>query len=407
MRRSFALPSLVALLCSLSACSGGTDGFGVVALMQGGIAIVDPGARTVSAPFLVDQLGTKGGGRFDVAIAPDGKTTLISNFGDSEIYFLDTSDPANPSLAGDVELEFFAEDIAIDPKGKFALVSDGGFSPKVAVIDLASRSLVETFHAPVLTTDEEGDPLTYDGYYNAIAIAADGQTVLAANYFDSKLHVLTLDAAGHLSAVSTIDLIPEGSDVPVRPVNVAISPDGKTAIAAISSSVDDAAMSFPVLKITAPGVVELVDRVSPIHDVYAAQSIAFNPSGTRAYLNCVQPDPDTEDEVAANNLVIELDVSGPGAVSDSGKAVEVEFVGQSQLFGVETLAIDSSGKSLYVSNMTMNGAKAQLQVVDLASLAVTKTLTLDPVDVDADEELEDTLPVGIAFFDPWSKARAH
>ncbi len=402
MRRSFALLSLAALLSTLSACGAdGTKGFGVVALAQGGIAIVDPGTQEASAPLLVDELGSVGGGRFDAVIAPDGKTTLVSNFGDSTVFFLDTSDPASPSVAGSVELEFFAEDMAIDPKGKFALVSDGGFSPKLAVLDLASRSLVETFTAPVLTTDDEGEPLTYGGYYNAIAIAADGRTVLAADYFAGKIHVLTLDAAGHLAAVSSIELMPEGSEVGVRPVNVAISPDGKTAIAAISSSPDDGAMTFPILRIAAPGVVELAGLVAPIHDVFAAQSIAFSPRGTKAYLNCVQPDPDPEDEVDASNLIVELDVSGPGLVSDSGKAVEVDFVGSSQLFGVDTLAVDPSGKSLYVSNMTLSGGREQLQVVDLGSLAVAKTLTFDPVDVDADEELDATLPVGIAFFNPW------
>ena len=377
-----------ALLLSLFVFGCGSDnntvvlpnyGVGVVAFSGGWVGVLDARTQTVSTPFLVGELGSAGGGLFDVVITPNRKTALVSNFGDSAVYFIDISDRTAPSVLGSVTLSFFAEDITLTPDGRYALVTDGGFSPRIAVIDVLNRVLVEEY----VTPDTDPDPLSRPTttFFQAVAVAADGKTVLTVDYFNGKLNTLTLDAAGHLTYVGNIDVSNGGT---FRPVNVSISPNGKTAIVAgVPSAVDPIVpadnMRFPVLEISAPGVVTLNNYLVVGTRLTASQSIVFNPSGTKAYANCVQEDPDPLDLITPNNVIVALNVDAPGLVTDSGTAIEVNFVGQSQLFGVDTIAIDRLGRYLYVSNMTLSGAMNQLQVLDVKNGTLVNTITFDDV----------------------------
>lgn len=353
-------------------------GVGVVAFSGGWLGVLDARTQTVSAPFLVSELGSSGGGTFDVVITPDRKTALLSNFGDKTVHFVDISNRTAPSVLGSVTLSFYAEDIALTPNGRYALVSDGGFSPRIAVLDVQNLTLVEEFVSPDLNPDPA---ITEQPLFNAVAVAADGQTVLTADYFGGKVDTLTIDAAGHLTYVGGIDVSNGGT---VSPVNISISPDGKTAIAACPASATAPAvpadnMRFPVLEISAPGVVTLKSFVVTGARITASQSIVFNSSGTKAYALCVQEDPDPADLIAPLNAIVELDVAGPGAASASGVTVPVDFIGTSQLFGVDTLALDRTNRYLYVSNQTQSGAKNQLVVVDVKTASVVKTLVFDDV----------------------------
>jgi len=395
-RLSLFLP-LVALTTLMLGCAFG-DGpkstFGVVTFAQGGIGIIDTDTQTVGAPLLTTELGTMGGGRFDVVITPDGSTTLVSNFGDSQVFFIDTTKTTAPAVLGSVEVGFFAEDIALTPNGKFALVTDGGYSSKIAVINVATRALVETYTAAEIITDPTTEPPTgYTPMFQSVVVSSDGTTVLAADYFNGMLEALTIDASGHLTFVSSIDLSPTSTTVDIHPINVSISPNGKVAVVAASADAVD--MVFPVLTITAPGIVHLSDSVSPSVSLQGAQSVVFNSDGTKAYLNCVQEVTDPAPVVPLNNLIVELNVSAAGGVTESGNTVEMGFNGTSELYGVDTLAMDPMGQFLYVSNMTLGEAKNQIQVVDVKNHTIYKTVSFDPIDIDADGKADLTLPTGI------------
>ena len=95
-----------------------------------GVALIDPRNHTIS-PVLLNEfdyttidpdtgepvggkLGSEGGGRFDVAMTSNGLQALISNFGDSKVFFIDLSS-GTPVVAGMAKIDMFAEDIAIDP----------------------------------------------------------------------------------------------------------------------------------------------------------------------------------------------------------------------------------------------------------------------------------------------------
>lgn len=185
----------------------------------------------VYGPFLEGELSTSTGpDAFDITLLKNKKHALVSVFGEQKVHRIDIQDPKNPVLAGTIQLDFFAEDIAVSPNGKFALVTDGGFAPYVAFIN------PETFTVTA-TVD-----ISATGYANAVAIAKDNKTVLFADYFGGKIHYGTVnDTMDGFDSLQSIWLC----DTPVvtdtctgnlaRPVNIATSPNGKTALAAVSN----------------------------------------------------------------------------------------------------------------------------------------------------------------------------
>lgn len=366
--------------------------FGVVALSSGGIGILNGTTLGAVSPLLIGNLGSVGGGLFDVVISPDGKTTLVSNFGDSTVFLIDTTYPAMPSVVGSINVGFFAEDMDITPDGRYALVTDGGFSTKIAVIDVRSRSLARVAEFSWLRQ------------FQSVSISSDGATVLAADYYNGQVHALLLDQDGKLEYVSSMDI---SKNMKLRPVNVAISPDGHTAIVVCVGDSDY--MAVPVLFIASPGQVTISRYLSPSTEIIAAQSVVFNRAGTKAYMHCVQAMPDVVDATASvvkpipvepNNVIMVMNVA-PGLATEDGTPFEVDFIGRSQLFGVDTLAMDYQTGYLYVSNPTLSGGKNYVQVVDVNSRSVIKTIDFGTY-YDSNDKEQDTLPVGLSFWNPKS-----
>ena len=128
--------------------------------------VVNTVSDTAHGPFLAGQLGTEGGGRFDVVFTPDARTALISNFGDNRVFLVNVSNPLSPSLITSVTLPFFAEDMDISADGKYALVTDGGFSSMVAAINLLSPTQVMSAQLG-------------SAQAQAVEIAPDGTVILA------------------------------------------------------------------------------------------------------------------------------------------------------------------------------------------------------------------------------------
>jgi DNA-binding beta-propeller fold protein YncE len=397
--------------------------FGVVALFNvADIAILDASTQTATVLDLSGQLGSEEN-LLDVAIAPDGKTVLVSNFGDAEVFFIDTSGPAAPVVRGSVilsyypavdpstEADLFAEDIAVTPDGRYVLVTDGGFSNEIAVIDIENATLVEVFESEEDTIDPL-DPWT--PYHQAVLVAPDGETVLTADYFNRKVHVHTLSADGHLAYVSSIDVSNPVWDEAggeyvetLRPINLEASPDGQTVIVAtVGGGYVDAAetieveLAFPVLTVAGPGQVTLTDMANVGANLQASQSIVFNRDGTKAYLHCTQFNDYSDPAYTPDNMIAVLDVTETGKASDAGTRIVVEgFDSSGQLFGVDTLAVDNPGEYLYVSNPNPSGSSGHIKVVDIDSDTVVNTITFDPVDP-SDPDSDPALPIGIDFWHP-------
>ncbi len=309
----------------------------------------------VYGPFLERQITpTDGAGVFDIVMLPGNKKALISTFGNSQVHLVDLKDPTLPVLLGSLDIPFFAEDIDITKDGKTAIVADGGFQSRVAFIDLKTFTLTSVFNL--------GD----DKYANGVAISPK-KIAIFPDYFQGKIHYGKINKMRNgLESVRTIALCDEGQTdnaslcegVIGLPVNVTVSPDGRTALVAIANG--DVLFAF---EITGKGelipgdpfmVTGLPGGPIPVGDDYRKggnQSIAFQ-NNTTAYVISQRvglPSPDTvvrngqleypdADGVQPNQLC-KLNILGPGRVHVETQRYTLLNDGSSQLFGVDTLAI--------------------------------------------------------------------
>lgn len=424
-----------------------------------GIALINPVDHTISPVLLngfdytIDpdtgepvggELGSEGGGRFDVAMTSHGLEALISNFGDAKVFFIDLSS-GTPVVAGVAEIDMFAEDVVIDPTNEWALVTDGGFSARIAVLHLPTRAWVPAGVDPVTSEPvsyslpvDESDPLDpVSRFAQAVAIAPDGRTVIVVDYFGGSIHVLLFDpATGDLAYQQTVELWKYGTDGNAafpflyRPVNVEISPDGRTVmvlqvVRSTSENPDPDPNAFyegsnvPVFVIDQPGhVVRQPDVILPWR-IGGAQSAVFSRDGSKAYVETVyyddEPDPipDPLDVFWFYQEVQELTITAPGVASLTNTVRMPTPRGTSQLFGVDTMALTTDDRFLYVTNPTVSGAEPVIDVVELATFTHVKSIGTpqhypdparnwpdEPLPPDPDNPndwIEEVLPVGIAF----------
>jgi DNA-binding beta-propeller fold protein YncE len=335
MKKIVFLVVIMLLGCTFQAMAGEPIGI-VVNSNTNGFHLIDPLTQELSPSMLKGELGSYGGGLFDVVITPNGKTAIISNFGDSQIHFIDISGgfSAQPTILGVVDIPFFAEDMDITPDGMYVLVTDGGFSSRCAVVDIANMALVSNQN---LGSNQA----------QAVAVSPDGKTVLFADYWNMAIHSYTIDANGLLTFVETYYL-----DVN-RPVNIVISPDGKTAIGVCAVRYD-----CPIFAIDpATSTLNLKDKLRL--PTKSGQSCVFSKDGTKAYYL----------SSTFNNgpQIHVFNITGPGVVAyDSSIQMSIPR-GTSQLFGVDVIAVDPSGNYLYVSNPTLSGGVVEVTVIDLTT----------------------------------------
>lgn len=367
----------------------------------------------VHGPFLAGKLvplnpvthePVYGGNLFDVTPIPGTNDALVCNFGGMTLYRINFSNPTNPVLVGSVLLDdgtksLTPEDIVVTSNGKLAIVSNGGFTDHIAFIDLDTLTLKAMFtlyEGVPFDPASPPDPLPDLFYANATAITPDNQTVIMADYFGGRVVFGKINAAGNgLESVQQIPLCPNwdsgtktcgADDYKGGPVNISISPDGKTAVTA------DAAWGMAhVLRITGPGTVVkgtpfelwglpdtyadfLSNKNSGGHISRAGnQSVAFTPGGGKGYLlqcntknvtgNAV--DGWVYDETVPDQLSW-IRIDGPGQAAVGGVWVaDLLSNTSSQFFGVDTLAISEDGKFAYTGNPTFSGAVKNVSRVDL------------------------------------------
>lgn len=387
--------------------------------------MVNTWTNATYGPFLVEELNPVDpetglhtpGGLFDVAVTPDGKTALMSDFGASKVFFVDLSRPLEPAYLGslvmttdptqDPPATMFAEDIAITQDGRYALVTDGGFSRYIISIDLHDRTQVEAFEL-VIGQDEFDDPIY--GYANAVEIGPDG-TVVVADYFMGAIHTLLLNPDGTLTYTDThkyyVSYDGEVSLDPYllqpftygvfRPVNVAISPDGRTVLAPDVANYSDTTLpqytrlySIGVYEVTAPGILEFKDALTGFP--HAFQSTVFTADGTQAVLlgnGAMSVDVTTEPPtyLYPNDRLYRLDILAPGeAALHPGPTADLKHHTFSQLFGVDNLAVLEGIAYASYSTISSNDAIRVLSVVDLSTMDVAQlcwglTGEQDPVGV--------------------------
>jgi DNA-binding beta-propeller fold protein YncE len=317
------------------------------------IQLIDSKSNTLSPRYFQGSLGHSG--LMDVAITSDGRTAIVSSFKNSRLYFFDISGGFNvaPGLIGWQYTHLFAEDLAITPDDKYVLVADGAGAKCISVIEIASHDYILHRYIP--------------GDAQAIAIAADGETVIAADYNGGLIHTLLLDSEGMLTYQNTYRLLP------FWPCNIAISPDGKTVIVVFGFR-----SVAGIFSIYAPGKLSYKGTI-PL-PANSGQSCIFSKDGSKAYYLTSNP-------YGKGTMVHILDVTGPGEVSASGTSIQVMPTrGPGHLLGVDTMALDPTGKYLYVTNNSTTKPQPTVTVLNLKSNKKVKQLWTGA-----------SIPLGIAF----------
>lgn len=394
--------------------------YGLIGLSNtGSVRVINTADWSISAPQLTGLMGSFGGGLFDVVMTPDGKTALISNFGDSLVTILDMTNPTAPKIKGSVQLDFFAEDMDITPDGRYALVTDGGFSSKIFVIDILARhGRSYEFDFMVGSNSNPHQPQA-----QSVSIMADGKTILCANYWNGTVEVFQLNEDASVTHSQSLEIpmvvnpdppSPPASPRMVRPINIALSPDGiHAAVLGLGGYSDPTENDFGgptvfLVKRVAVGQVALVGNNGYEMANKQPQSAVFSPDGTKLYVSTsgtVFPDVILASLKGAAGIQTTVEshvrvfhVSGDTV--SAGQDIPITPRGTSQLFGVDTIAIDQSGQFLFVTNPTLSGGVPQIDVVSTISNSVVRTFLLpdqDYLDHLGVPQTDKPIPVGVAF----------
>lgn len=364
----------------------------IVVNLTGTINIIDTATDIVYGPYLSGTLGSPGG-TFDVAVTPNGKTALISNFGLAAVYFVDVSDPFSPTFIVSTTLPLFAEDIAITANGRYALVTDGGLTPSINTLDLISHTLIYT-----------ADLGTH--FANTVAVAPNG-TVVVADYYLGDISSLKLEDTGELTYMDSYSYtinsdgvvtpslglpaqpigvqdrtggasveLPVGvSVVPtstlISPVNIAIAPDGKTVLVCNHypywSDETSALFHIGVYQVTEPGVLTFSSAITGLSR--AAQSVVFSPDGRYAYLSANGTVNETDPNDNFDRLLV-LEILAPGEVQlVDNNAAELPRQTSGQLFGVDTITL--ANRKFYLGYPTSFADDNMVQVISLDDFSVS------------------------------------
>ncbi len=343
---------IATLLClALPVLAGEPVGV-VVNTNTNSIQLINPLTMELTPSLLKGNLGSYGGQLLDVVVAPDGKKAFVSNFGDAKIFCIDIAGGFNaePTIIGEAYTGFFAEDMDITPDGKYLLVTDGGFSSVIGVIDVETMTLVKRYNFP-------------NCYSNCVAVHPSGNFVYSGDYFQGQLYVFAF-AEGVLTLQETQYILPS------RPVNLAVSPDGQTLIAVGAGTYNQAIFGINHLG-------NLYNFSMLNMPSKHGQSCVFSADSTKAYF--------LSNSYNGGTQIHALDVTGPGAVSVAGSLKLSIMRGTSQLFGVDTMALDPSGNYLFVANPTISGGVVETTAIDLHAWSEAAQLKCNGI------------PTGIAF----------
>ncbi|MGX2041744.1 hypothetical protein ACWJKU_16675 [Methylocaldum sp. MU1018] len=307
------------------------------------VTVFDADTDTVLGSVITSGAGF---GMGDVQITPDQTRGFVTNF-NSEIFVIDlTASP--PRLAegpNPIPISNPGEDLAISPDGKFLLVSDGGVSGPISVIEIASQTEVHTLSVGSDTT--------------SIEVCSDG-SVLATSIYDQTVRRLVLSATGALTDTGERLSFDDG------PNNVICAPDGTSGLAVIRDY-PSGIRSFKV-----PGLQAADAR--PLSGTSGISGL-INAAGDRVY---VRNNGDFVNDKGFVGVFGAVDVYGYDAVAATLSAAPLFSIPVAYgplFYGMDQMALHPGNAKLYVSEPNA------LKVYDAKTGALLRSIT-DPNIVD-------------------------
>jgi len=324
----------------------------VVSQSSNSVHILDLSAYTIESTRALDV-----GIALDVATTPDGQQAVVTSF-DGKVVFLDlTASP--PAIVRTITTPIPNEDvhITLSPAG-YALIADGAPNSQILSVDIATGLIVTALTVPYQAQGITALPDKGIVLVNSFgSVCPAGQqcppTLLQG---PGQVHVLNLAANGVLS--DTELTLPTGGD---GAINVTVSPDGRLALVA-----NIASANIGILRIDAGGNVTFGGTVPSTQGFSLAQSIAFSPDGSHAYVN----------EVSNPTNVAVLNIDSEGIVTDSGIRIALEGSVGSAYFGVDQIVAGPAGTVLVHVRATSPEADGFVAVIDAATNSVITTIPI-------------------------------
>ena len=289
--------------------------FAAVTNSSGSISVINLINDFVYGPFLENEFNDNDYGLLEIVMIPNTNMAIVTCFDQNMIKFIDFSNPLNPVVEETYDIGFAPEDIEVTTNGKYAVITDGGNSTYIAIVDIYARATVETIN---LAPRE----------LQAVAISPTG-LILGADYNNNLVHVFTIDINnGNFTDLNT------SVAVGMSPINITISPDGSLALVANIASDD-----LSVLSIDQDNNVIVSDTVAG-----DAQSVIFASDMSKAYAVLIDPAPD---QFAIYNVL-------NGTVVDSGNRIDLISDSEGYFYGVDVISVSPDGEKAFVGNPNDN-----------------------------------------------------
>lgn len=288
------------------------------------VHVLDLNTNTVITTISLPVVGVAVG---DVAISQDGTAGFVTTFDDA-VYVVDLTlaTPALASGTNPIPISNPGEDFAVTPDGGYLLVADGSAVAPVSVLEIASRSEVDTEN--VTGSDN-----------NSVDICDDGVTTLVSGTVSGEVASAIFDpAAGTLSATS-LSIPSGGSGFGSGPNNIYCAPGSESGVIITRGAGQGRLRSFTIGAGGALAVAETVELGE------FGISGAFSPDGTVFYARY------QEDLSAASAGTVAAFTFDPvtGAIGDT-PLYEAPNAATPTFFGMDQLSISDDGSLLFVSD---------------------------------------------------------
>ena len=236
--------------CSASVAAPEAASRGIVVDGDGMIFVFDTELGSVIGAIRLDQTGSS---TSDCVIAADGRRGFVAASHD-RVWVIDLAS-SPPQLAAGINpilVSGFADDVSLTADGRFLVVASVGFTAAgLSVIDVASRSVVDTYNPGTLTS---------------VDVCTDGSVLVGSSQSagSGRIRRFVIGAAGQLTDT--------GESLPiVAPYNVYCAPAASSGIA---MTIDGQIQSFLI-----PGLTAVSHRALPAQ----GSSGTLTKDGTRFY----------------------------------------------------------------------------------------------------------------------------
>jgi hypothetical protein len=279
----------------------------------------------------------------DCSITPDQTLGFVTDF-KFHVWVIDlTTSP--PSLAPDpILISNYGEDTAISPDGKFLVVCDGGNVQPIAVVDIATKTEIDTFD---LGSD-----------CNSVDVCSDG-SVLVTSVDTGFVRRLMIDSAGKLTDTGEA-LDTGGSGTSFGPNNVHCAPGARSGIVVMRDF-------LKIQSFTIPGLAPV--DIRNLSGTSSGISGIITPAGSRFFAR------------SSGGMVDGFTYSSTTGELGTLPFLTTPISDAPTFYGMDQMAIYPDGSKLYVSE------PGALKVYHASTGALLKSIT-DPNIVE---------PTGVCF----------